>query len=272
MKKIITIPKEFNDSLFDKIDAVILGIKDLSIGFNTYEDMSTIEDKIDYFSNKNIEVFVSLNKNMYNSDLDYLKQVLDILSKKNISGILYYDIGVYNIAKSLDIPLYWSQEHLTTNYMTCNFWKKRGVEGVLISSDITASEIIDIKKKTDMKLIVQVYGYTRMMASSRKLISNYLKFINDDKKYDSYEIHEGISDINYPIIEDNNGTITLSDKWINAYSYIDLFKKNNIDYILFDSINISNIESVIDRFDKNEDFDIKEEYFLSKKTIFKVKK
>lgn len=272
MKKLITLPKEYSDSLIKKIDGVIIGVKDLSVGFNTYEDSDTISNTIDYFNNLGKEVFVSLNKNIYNSDLDYLNNILNILKNKKISGILYYDIGVYNLSKDLNIPLYWNQEHLTTNYMTCNFWKKRGVSGTFVSSDITADEIIEIKNKTNMKLIVQVYGYVKMCVSSRKLISNYLKYIKDDLTYNNYEIYEKISDKKYPIIEDKNATITLSDKCINGFSYIEKFRDNNIDYILFDSINIDDIEYVIDKFDNKEDFNDNEEYFLSRKTIFKVKK
>ena len=272
MKKLITLPEKYNDSLIYKIDGVIIGVKDLSIGFNTYETLDTIEDTIDKFNRLNKDVFVSLNKNMYNSDLKYLNKVIELLKEKNISGILYYDIGVYNIVHQSNIPLYWNQEHLATNYMACKFWNKRGVEGVLISSDITIPEIIEIKEKNDMKLIVQVFGYTKMMASSRKLISNYLKYIGDNNAYNKYKIYDKISSKSYPIIEDDNGTITLSDKCLNGISYIDIVEKNNIDYILFDSINCDNIEDVIDKFNNKNEFLDKEEYFLSKKTIFRVKK
>lgn len=272
MKKIITLPRKYNDSIYDKIDGVILGVKNLSIGFNEYETSSSLELKIDLLLKKGIEVFISLNKNMYNSDLKYLKEILNIISTKKISGILYYDIGVYNLAKDLDIPLYWNQEHLTTNYMTCNFWKKRGVCGAVISSDITIDEILDIKQKTNMKLIVQIYGYTKMAASSRKLITNYLEYIGSNDNSSSYEIYEKVSDKKYPIIEDENGTLTLSDKCINGIRYIDILEKNNIDYILFDSINCDDIEDILDKFNNKNNFDDIEEYFLSKKTIFKVKK
>lgn len=274
MKKLITLPLDFTESLMDKIDGVIIGIKDLSIGFSTYETLDTLVDKIRYLKSKTKEVFISLNKNMYNSDLDYLKEVIILLSNEDIDGLLYYDLSVYNIVNTnkLNIPLYWDQEHLTTNYMTCNFWQNRGVKGTFLSSDITIDEILKIREKTSMKLIVQVYGYVKMMSSSRKLVTNYLKYIGENKDNCSYEIYEKKLDKKYPIIEDDNGTITLTNKCINGIKYLE--KLNNIDYIFLSSLNVDNFESVIDAFNSNDVsyFDEIEDMFLSKNTIYKVKR
>lgn len=276
MKKIITLPLHFTDSLIKKIDGIIIGIENLSIGFASYETKESIVSKIKYIKGLNVEVFISLNKNIYNSDLEYLKDIINLIKDYDIDGIIYYDISIYNIVKSIDsnIPLYWNQEHLTTNYMTCNFWKNRGVVGTFLSSDITIDEILDIKKNVDMKYIVQIFGYVRMMASSRKLITNYLKHIGYDKSHKTYEIYENLSNKKYPIIEDGDDTITLSDKCINGIKHLELLEKSGIDYIFLDSLNIPNFESVIDSFNNNDIsyFDDIEDYFLSRKTIYKVKR
>lgn len=276
MKKLITLPNNYSNTLLEKIDGVILGVNNLSIGFSNYETKETIIDKIREIKSAKKEVFISLNKNMYNSDLEYLKEIILFISKEDIDGIIYYDISVYKIISEskINIPLYWYQEHLTTNYMTCNFWKKRGVTGTFLSSDITIDEVLDISKNTNMKYIIKLYGYVRMMASSRFLITNYLKHINYDKKHLNYEIYENISKKKYPIIEDTNGTITLTDKPINGIKYLDLLDKNDIDYVFLDSLNIPNFEDIVDAFNNRDIsyFNEIEEYFLSKKTIYKVKK
>lgn len=276
MKKLITLPLKFTDSLINKIDGVIIGIEGLSIGFASYETKNSVISKIKYIKGLKREVFVSLNKNIYNSDLEYLKDVINLIKDEDIDGIIYYDISIYNIVKSMNsnIPLYWNQEHLTTNYMTCNYWKKRGVVGTFLSSDITIDEILDIKKKVNMKYIVQIFGYVRMMASSRRLITNYLEHIGYDKSHKTYEIYERVSKQKYPIIEDNNGTITLSNSCINGIKYLEILEKSGIDYIFLDSLNVPDFECVIDAFN-NDDisyFDNIEDYFLSRKTIYKVKR
>ena len=61
-------------------DGVIIGIKDLSVNMPAYfnlEDLKTIDK----------EVFVCLNKNMHNSDIDYLKKTLIKLNNYNIKGL-----------------------------------------------------------------------------------------------------------------------------------------------------------------------------------------
>lgn len=275
MKKIISLPKKYSDDTLKKVNGVLLGIKDLSIGFNEYETTNTILEKIEHIKSLGNEVFISLNKNMYNEDLEYLKKVLIMLDDK-VNGIFYYDISVFNIVKTLklNIKLYWSQEHLTNNYNTCNFWQKRGVTGVVLSNDITYEEIEEIRKNTSLKIVFQIYGYVKMMASSRKLVSNYLKHVNMNMKDVPYKIHERISEKEYQIIEDENGTITLTDKCINGINYIDDLQKINIDYIFLDFISIDDADEILDAFNENNKsyFTEKEEYFLSKETIYKVKK
>ena len=75
---------------------------------------------------------------MHSNDLSLLEETLIELSKLNIKGIFFYDIGVLNIVKrlNLNIPLVWAQEHMTTNYETINFWYNEGAESTQVSEEI----------------------------------------------------------------------------------------------------------------------------------------
>ncbi len=86
---------------------------------------------------------------MHKCDLDNLKDALIKLDKMNIAGIFYYDIAVleYRNTLNLKVPLVWSQEHLTTNYATMNYWYNENVNYTYVSSEITLDEIIENRKK-----------------------------------------------------------------------------------------------------------------------------
>ena len=166
MKKLI-IPKTIEEikNLETYYDGIIIGVKDLSINVNLYLT-------VDEINNLNIdkEIFVALNKNMHNNDLETLEATMKSL--KNINGILYYDAAVVAIYNEIN-PIYdlvWSQEHMTTSSVTCNYWEEKGAKSVYLSGDITLEEILNIRNSTDMKLIVPIFGYLPMFVSKRQLV------------------------------------------------------------------------------------------------------
>ena len=116
-------------------NSFIIGLKDFSINYQEYEIEEIKELKEKYPS---IELFISLNKNIFDSDLDKLERVLNELNKLDIKGLLFYDLSVLSIVRrnNLNIPLVWGQEHMTTNYNTCNYYYEKGVEYVYLSSEI----------------------------------------------------------------------------------------------------------------------------------------
>ena len=64
------------------------------------------------------------------SSEDYLKAVLLELNNYDITGVMYYDISIVNLKEKLNLKydLVWSQEHLTTNYFTCNYWYSKSIK------------------------------------------------------------------------------------------------------------------------------------------------
>lgn len=272
--------------VINKIDAVMIGLDNLSVNMPIYFNYNEFLDIYNTCTQNNVEIFVALNKNMHNKDLELLKNIMFKLDKLNIKGIVYYDIAIVNIKleNNLKTDLVWGQEHLTTNYITANYWHKFGSEYTLVSNEITKAEILEIKEKSLPKLIVTLFGYLPMFVSERHLVKNYLKTfdLNDNSKVNYIEKENNI----YPIIDSNEGTIAYSSYILNGIKEVPEFKKQKIDYILLNSflINDSEFELVIDLFNDVDD-DNKEECeqkiddmfktdygFLDKKTIYKVKK
>jgi len=124
MLKITAIVRNLNEiSLLEPlVDAFIIPLKDFSINYESYFTLDEIKQ-----INTEKEVFVSLNKNIHNNELDDLKKVLLELNELNINGVIFYDISVINlkIKLHLNYDMVWAQEHLTTNYSVINFWNKK---------------------------------------------------------------------------------------------------------------------------------------------------
>jgi len=277
MSKLLVMPssKKQLEKLMSVVDGFIIGLKDMSVNMPSYFSLYEIKEISELLKKNKKELFISLNKNMKNNDLQYLKEVMIEFENYNIDGILYYDVALINIKKEnkLKINLVFSEEHAVTNYATINYWNNKGAEYAYLSNEITLNEIQDIIDNSNSKIMVCVFGYVPIFVSERKLITNYLKYFdlkNDSKKYYIEKEHK-----KYRILEDKNTTQVYSDYVLNAIEEIPLIKS---DYIVFNSFDIEEdvFNYIINSYKhiKNKDIEklIKtDKGFLYKETIYKVK-
>ena len=181
MKILVGLNKKDILDYLDYTNSFIIGLKEYSINYQEYS-IEEIKELLDKYPN--IELFISLNKNIFNDDLPDLEEKLEELSKLRISGVFFYDLSVLSIVrnKKLTLPLVWAQEHMTTNYNTCNYYYDKGVKYVYLSSEITLNEIKEIKERSNIGLIGFFFGYPDVSFSKRKLLTNYFLYNNLDKE------------------------------------------------------------------------------------------
>lgn len=229
MKKLVNISSlDLIDKIRDYVDGYIVGLKDYSVNMGLYLDLEEISKLV---SENEKEIYIAINKNIRNSEIDDLKSKIESIINIPISGILYYDMAVYQLCPNKEL-LVWSQEHATTNYATINYFKSKGVDKVYLSSEITIDEMTTIKDKTDSTLYANVMGYIPIFLSKRYLVSNYKKHFNiEDNSNIYYMKKEGKS---FPLLETDDGTIVFNSEILNAYDDLDNLE-NIIDYAIFNS-------------------------------------
>jgi len=288
--KYIVIPDNIDDlSIYkeNNIDTFIVGLSDYSIN---YPSISI--DEIKELS-KEYKLFVAVNKNIFNSELDDLLEKLKELAKLDILGILYYDLGVLNLVmeNKIDLDLVWHQTHMVTNYNTCNYYYSKGVKYAFVANEITLDEIVEIKNKSDIKLLVNIFGYPIASHSRRKLLSNYFQSIGKNKEDRTYTLEDRMGKL--LIKENEDGASILSGYITNGTKPLFTLIENNIDYLVLDMQGIDKDVSlkVIDKYnyikdnfdgisDSEKDEIISEmnsligesTNFFYKKTIYKVKR
>ena len=278
---LILIPNSIDDikNLHKKVDGFILPIKDLSVNYNYYIDIDELDNIFSTVKDK--DMFISLNKNMHNKDLENLKKVLIKLENYNIKGIIYYDVALVRLKKELNLKndLVWAAEHLVNNYGTINYWYDEGVNYAYLSSEITKNEILEIKKNSKAKLMMNIFGYVPIFTSKRNLVNNYLETFDKEKVSNIYYMYkEGIT---YPLMDTKNGTTAYSGFVLNGIKeYFDL----DLDYYVINSFLIDDIEAILDIFSEVNENNLEKCYqklnniignmddgFLHKETIYKVK-
>ena len=277
---LVIVPEKLNDlELSDNYQAIIVGLKDFSVHYELLLDSREIEDLIKNYPEK--EVFVAINKNIFNDELENLRKALTNLSKLNIKAILFYDQAVlHNVKKlKLDLDLVWNQTHMVTNYETINYYQELGVEYAYLAAEITLEEILKIREESSSKLMVNLYGRNLMSFSRRLFLSNYYKSINKEKTKDEEIIKH--RDETYIVSEEKAGTSLMTSNFINAsvlldydLDYLIVNKKGMADEVLIKLLDYSS--SYIKEKDKKYLLKIEELIgndtgFLFKKTIYKVK-
>lgn len=281
MTKIMTMPtKENLKDILPYTDALLLGVKDMSVNMPDTFEISEIKEICNTYPDK--EIFVALNKNMHTKDLDNLREILIALDKLNLAGIFYYDISIVEYKKELELktPLVWSQEHLTTNYLTMNYWHSNDIKYTYVSSEITLDEIEGVAKNSPMNLIVPIFGYLPMFVSKRNLVHNYKEYFDLKDQSTNYEIEK--ENRRYPIDNNNLGTVVYSSSILNGLLEFKKLEKLNISYVTLNSyripkdkfIEVAKLFSARD-YNSNkidEMFVNTDKGFLYKETIYRVKK
>ena len=271
------------DNLFlDKVDGIILPLDGYSVEATCFFSLEEIKKIV---SSNKTKVFIKINKNLMNEDIEKVSEILIELDKLGVNGILFYDLAILELKKELNlgVDLVWNQTHMVNNYKTCNYYFNKGCKYALLGKEITLEEITEIIEKSDITSMVEVISRPSVAFSKRHLITNYYKDLGKDRS-DELIIHEKITDSDYHLIEDSNGTSFYLDIVTNGTGIIkDLFE-NNCQYIIMREFGVDSFEELIKdtlNYISNNciDTDYVSKYkklgdstnFFFKKTIYKVK-
>ena len=278
MSKILGMLNTLNiEKTLPYLDGYIFGLKDFSINFLHTYTLDELEETFTKLKENNKEIYICINKNLHNDEIKELKTILTKIDIMNINGIFYADNGFITLKDELKLKteLIWYQEHLTTSYTSINTYYKFGINGAVISNDITFNEAKEIIDNTKSKLYYMMFGYLPMFVSERNQIKNYERyfnlkgsteynyFINDNKKY--------------PIIDNEIGTMAFSHNPICAYQeYLEI--KNKIYAVILSDLFIDEDTylKIIQKFKEENDLDVNSlietsTHFLYQDTIYKIK-
>ena len=284
MKVLVEVANKKISNYVDCCDALLLGLENFSVlnsvTFSVDEIRKITKDYPD------IDVFVKMDKNLFNDEINDVRHVLQELEQMSIRGVFFYDLAILELKQELflSLDLVWSQTHMVTNYRTCDYYYQQGVHYALLSKEITLDEILDIVKKSFILSVVEVVSLPSVGYSRRKLLSNYYKDLEEDS-HSTLSILEKITDKKYLVKEEDEGTGFFLDEVLNGTSVIKPLYEAGVSYILFREEGISSFMELIND-TKNYidggcvDTDYVSKYkklgdstgFFFKKTIYRVKK
>lgn len=212
--------------------------------------------------------YIFINRLLDKKGIKQFKELLNALPN-NIKGIVFDDIGILNILTEIKSPL---TKILFLNHMNCNYKSINSfleyVDSVVISTDITKTEIEEILKKAKKNLVLYAFGHVAIMYSRRTLLTNYNKHFN--KKISTETVlTESISKKNVRAIENIYGTVIYTSE---PFNNLTLRNSDNIFYNMINTLFIPD-DDIIKILNNEDNLENKYPYkYLSEEeTIFKIK-
>ena len=206
--------------------------------------------------------YIYVNRVLDTKSIDELDIILHKLPS-NIKGIIFDDIGLIEVLKDVNIQKILYLTHFNTNYESINIWFDY-VDDIIVSTDITESEIDEIISKSKKKISLFTFGLVPGMYSRRYLNTAYDKHygLKEEKEKDLY-----IENEKFISIENDYGTVIYHYPYYNALRLL----KKDVHYHFFFPILLNDNEIL--ELSNNNVSNIKfDEGFLDKKTIYKIKK
>lgn len=218
-------------------NGIIVYLDGFSIQANCYYTI----DEIKNFKKErpSAEIFVTMNRNFFNEDIEDIKNILMQLDSIGITAVIFYDLAILQLKNELNLKLdlVWSQTHMVNNYKTCNYYHKKGVKFAYLSKEIIKEEIKEIANNSKILTIVEVVGLPTVAYSRRSLITNYYKDLNKEVKT-PLVVTEKLTGKEYLLTEDKFGTSFTLNELVNGTSYIKEFYDSNVSYIVLKQDNI----------------------------------
>ncbi len=158
-------------------DAIYLGLQNFSARARAnnfcLEDLPFI---LKYAHNNQTKIYITINTLIKNRELPELIKTLFFLNKLKVDAIIFQDWAVLYIVKNLfpTLTLHASTQLGIHNSAGANFAKRQGIERVVLSREITKSELASIRKKSKAELELFVHGALCYSFSGECLFSSFI--------------------------------------------------------------------------------------------------
>ena len=162
-------------------DAVYFGGINYSLRANAKNlNIKEIKEACDYAHSLGKKVYVTVNIIFHNEDTIGLVEYLKELSLCNVDAIIVADPLVIKLVHDNNIKLniHISTQSSTLNYLSVLYWKKLGIERVVLGRELNREEIKEIIDKTGIEVECFIHGAMCSSYSGRCVLSNY--FTNRD--------------------------------------------------------------------------------------------
>ncbi|MDP4008313.1 MAG: U32 family peptidase [Candidatus Peregrinibacteria bacterium] len=161
-------------------DAVYVGVPMLSLRARENQfNLDDLKEATELAHSLGKKIYFTVNIFPHNVKIDLLEKVLGKMAALKPDAFIMADPGVIMFAQKYapEIPIHLSVQANNVNWASAKFWHEQGVERVIVSREISLSEIKQIKEHNpNLEIEAFVHGAICMAYSGRCLLSNYFSY------------------------------------------------------------------------------------------------
>lgn len=158
-------------------DAVYIGGQKYSLRANaTNFSISDIKEACTFAHNLDKKVYLTLNIVFHNEDMEGVEEYIKDVVDAGIDAFIVSDPFIISHIKEnySNVEVHLSTQNSTSNYEAIEFFKKEGVDRVVLARELSLDEIKEIIEKTKIDIEVFIHGAMCTCFSGRCALSNYV--------------------------------------------------------------------------------------------------
>lgn len=203
------------------------GLRSAAENFTTQE----LEEGVAYAHARGALVYVVLNGFLHDQDLSELPEFVEFLESVKIDAVIVSDLGVIQTVKKYsNIPVHLSTQASCLNVSSAKFWKKQGVERVVLGREVSIKEAGKIKREADVEVEMFVHGSMCMAYSGNCVISNFTQGRDSNRGGCAHSCRFEYS-LKFESEEEKRRAYFMSSKDLNGLTHLEEFIKEGIDSI-----------------------------------------
>ncbi len=193
---------------------------------------------VSYCHDRGIRVYVTVNIFPHNPDLPGIEEHAGILRDIMPDAVILSDPGLFNLfrEKAPELDLHVSTQANITNSAAARFWENLGAKRLVLSRELSISEIAEIRRQTNVELEAFVHGSLCISYSGKCYISSFLasRSANTGQCTNSCRWNYVLSEEKrpgeyFPVVEDKRGTYLMSSRDLCMIEHLALLAEAGID-------------------------------------------
>lgn len=162
-------------ALINGADAVYIGLDGHNMRAHaTNFQLEDIPIAVELTHQYGARLYLCTNIVMRNRDIALFKEVLPEIKSAGVDAIIVSDLGVLKIAQDMGMDVHFSIQANISNYASLDLLKGFNVKRVVLSRELSLSEIKEIASNSPLEIEVFVHGAMCLAISGRCFISSYL--------------------------------------------------------------------------------------------------
>ncbi len=164
-----------NSAINNGANSVYIGIQGYNMRANAANfSMKDLKNTVKHCHNHGVKIYVCTNTVMKEQDIKAWKEMMPQIKASKADAVIVSDLGAVKIANENKIPVHMSVQANLCNSEALKILKDLGVTRVILSRELSLTEIKTIAKTTDIEIEVFVHGAMCMAISGRCFLSAHL--------------------------------------------------------------------------------------------------